>query len=40
MKNFHLPLPEETYAELCSEAERVQVPITTVARGAIVFWFG
>jgi len=38
MKDFHLPLPEETHAELCSEAERVQVPITTVAREAIVFW--
>ena len=38
MKNFHLPLPEATYAELRTEAERVQLPATTVAREAIVFW--
>jgi hypothetical protein len=38
MKNFHLPLPERTYAELRTEAERVQLPATTVAREAIAFW--
>jgi hypothetical protein len=38
MKNFHLPLPEGTYAELRNEAERVQLPATTVAREAIAFW--
>ena len=38
MKNFHLPLPEGTYAELRTEAERVQLPATTVAREAIAFW--
>jgi hypothetical protein len=38
MKNFHLPLPEGTYAELRAVAERVQQPATTVAREAIAFW--
>jgi hypothetical protein len=38
MKNFHLPLPEGTYAELRTEAERVQQPDTTVVREAVVFW--
>ena len=26
MKNFHLPLPEQTYNRLRAEAERTQVP--------------
>ena len=38
MKNFHLPLPEATYDELRAEAERVQLPATTVAREAISSW--
>ena len=38
MKNFHLPLPEGTYAELRAEAERVQMPATTIAREAISDW--
>jgi hypothetical protein len=38
VKNFHLPLPEGTYAELRAEAERVQLPATTVAREAIALW--
>ena len=38
MKNFHLPLPEQTYAQLRAEAERVQVPATALAREAIDFW--
>lgn len=38
MKNFHLPLPERTYAELRAEAERVQLPATTIAREAIAMW--
>ena len=38
MKNFHLPLPEGTCAELLTEAERAQLPATTVAREAIAFW--
>jgi len=38
MKNFHLPLPEQTYAQLRAEAERAQVPATTLAREAIDAW--
>src|SRR5690242_11014571 len=38
MKNFHLPLPEQTYALLREEAERTQLPATTLAREAIDAW--
>jgi len=38
MKNFHLPLPEQTYASLRAEAERAQVPATALAREAIDWW--
>ena len=38
MKNFHLPLPERTYAELRTHAERMQVPATSLAREAIDLW--
>jgi hypothetical protein len=38
MKNFHLPLPEQTYAQLRAEAERTQVPATILAREAIDLW--
>ena len=38
MKNFHLPLPEQTYADLRAEAERAQVPATALAREAIDWW--
>lgn len=38
MKNFHLPLPEPTYSLLRAEAERTQVPATTIAREAIDSW--
>lgn len=38
MKNFHLPLPERTYRLLRAEAERCQLPATTVARKAIDAW--
>jgi hypothetical protein len=38
MKNFHLPLPEPIYTLLRAEAERAQVPATTLAREAIDFW--
>lgn len=38
MKNFHLPLPEHTYAQLRAEAERTQVPATALAREAIQTW--
>jgi hypothetical protein len=38
MRNFHLPLPEQIYAQLRAEAERAQVPATTLAREAIDLW--
>lgn len=38
MKNFHLPLPDETYSHLRAEAERMQVPATTLAREAVDSW--
>jgi hypothetical protein len=38
MKNFHLPLPEHTYALLRAEAERAEVPATMIAREAIDAW--
>lgn len=38
MRNFHLPLPEQTYSQLRAEAERAQVPATALAREAIDLW--
>lgn len=38
MKNFHLPLPDQTYTQLRAEAERTQVPATILAREAIDMW--
>ena len=38
MKNFHLPLPEQTYGELRTEADRLGVPATSLARQAIQEW--
>jgi hypothetical protein len=38
VKNFHLPLPEQTYQRLRAEAERTQVPATALAREAIDLW--
>ncbi len=38
MKNFHVPLPDETYARLRVAAERSKVPATALAREAIDFW--
>jgi predicted transcriptional regulator len=38
MKNFHLPLPETLYAELRTEAERSNLPTTTLARQALEQW--
>jgi predicted transcriptional regulator len=38
MKNFHLPLPDETYDRLRSAAERARTPATTLAREAIDSW--
>ncbi|MBK5290356.1 MAG: hypothetical protein JJE04_01510 [Acidobacteriia bacterium] len=38
MKNFHLPLPEQTYIRLRAEADRTRVPATTLAREAVDGW--
>jgi hypothetical protein len=38
VKNFHLPLPDETYAQLRTEAEHAKVPATALAREAIDIW--
>ena len=38
MRNFHLPLPDETYEHLRAAAERSRVPATTLAREAIDLW--
>jgi len=38
MKNFHLPLPDHTYAGLRAESERTGVPATTLARDAVDWW--
>ena len=38
MKNFHVPLPQETYDHLRIEAARSKVPATALAREAIDFW--
>jgi predicted transcriptional regulator len=38
MKNFHVPLPDETYDHLRIAAERSKVPATSLAREAIEFW--
>ena len=38
VKHFRLPLPEGTYAALRAEAERAQLPATTIAREAISLW--
>jgi hypothetical protein len=38
MKNFHLPLPDQTYENLRAAAERMQVPATTLAREAVDGW--
>ena len=38
MKNFHLPLPDQTYTQLRAESERTQVPATILAREAIDLW--
>ncbi len=38
VKNFHVPLPDETYEHLRTAAERSKVPATAIAREAIDFW--
>lgn len=38
MKNFHVPLPGETYDRLRIAAERSKLPATALAREAIDSW--
>jgi hypothetical protein len=38
MKNLHLPLPDQIYDELKTEAQRSQIPATSMARLAIQTW--
>jgi hypothetical protein len=38
MKNFHVPLPDETYEHLRAAAKRLKIPATALAREAIDFW--
>ncbi|MGA2877469.1 MAG: hypothetical protein ABSG13_00815 [Bryobacteraceae bacterium] len=38
MRNFHLPLPDQVYDELKAEAQRSQIPATSMARHAIQSW--
>ena len=38
MKNFHLPLPDETYSQLRAAADQRRVAATTLARQAIDLW--
>jgi hypothetical protein len=38
MKNFHLPLPDQVYDQLRTEAQRSRVPATSMARHAIQTW--
>ncbi len=38
MKNFHVPLPDETYRHLRTAARLSNVPATALAREAIDLW--
>ena len=38
MKNFHLPLPEQTYSQLKAQADRLRIPATKLAREAVDSW--
>lgn len=38
MKNFHLPLPDQTYSQLRAAAERTELSATALAREAIDTW--
>jgi len=38
MRNFHLPLPDDTYEHLKAASVRSKVPATTLAREAIDSW--
>lgn len=37
-RNFHVPLPEQTYQHLRAAAEQAHVPATVLAREAIDSW--
>jgi predicted transcriptional regulator len=38
MKNFHVPLPDETYERLKAAAAHSKMPATALGREAIDFW--
>jgi hypothetical protein len=38
MKNFHVPLPEQTYSALRAVSTKTEIPATTLAREAIDVW--
>lgn len=38
LRNFHVPIPEETYARLRAEAVKAKRPATGLAREAIEQW--
>ncbi len=38
MKNFHLPLPDQTWSALEAEADKAGMPATKLAREAITWW--
>ncbi len=38
MKNFHLPVPEDTYDQLREQSQKAKVPATTLERQAIDLW--
>jgi hypothetical protein len=38
MKNIHLPLPDDAYLALRAEAQKEQMPATSMARVAIQAW--
>jgi hypothetical protein len=38
MKNFHIPLPDQTYDDLKVAARRSKLPATALAREAIDSW--
>jgi predicted transcriptional regulator len=37
-RNFHVPLPDDVYEELRTEADRSRTPATVLARRAIESW--
>ena len=38
LRNFHVPLPDDLYKLLHTEAKRSQQPATALARDAIAWW--